>query len=121
MAEITRSTGASLCSTNPPPSIFCKFTAGEDLPACSQITVKSDGFAWRAAAADFVIGMNAVAASSGEAVGVTRDQRYFYASTIVPGTKYYPSGTVAGGLADAATSGNAVVCIGLSDGRVQQV
>lgn len=113
MAEITKTGRPSLASTNVSPS--CRLTglvAGEPLDAGDACYIKaSDGRVYKAsgatanAEATRVRGFAAV--TVGIAMGITllRNVNIGYGSTLTPGVDYFLSGTVPGGLADAASTG----------------
>ncbi len=87
--------------------------AGEDIAAGDACYIKSDGKVWRSSgaaanAAAVVDGFAAIAAKSGEAVTLVFDVNMHYAAGMTPGTPYYLSGTTAGGLDTAASTGGTV-------------
>jgi beta-glucosidase-like glycosyl hydrolase len=84
--------------------------AGEAIAAGDAVYIKSDGKVWRAtgaavAPAAVVRGFALIAAQVGEAVTFAWDVRLRYGAALTPGASYYLSGTVVGGLADAASTG----------------
>jgi hypothetical protein len=110
MAEITRGT-VSLATVQPGyEHQINSIVAGEALTAGDFVYIKSDGKAWKAtgaaanaaAAARGVVLLDAVA---GDGVTVFHGVSLRYASGLTPGASYFLSGTVAGGLADAASTG----------------
>jgi len=112
MAEITKVGTPSLAVTLPAPN--CQLsgqTAGEALGAFDAVYIKSDGKIWKATgaannAAAQVDGWTAQSYASGDTdVTIYWDVRVRYGSGLTPGAKLYLSGTVAGGLADAASTG----------------
>jgi hypothetical protein len=110
MAEISKSGTPSMCSVNPPQCNQFNLLAGEALAAGDACYIKSDGKAWKstgaaANAAAKVDGFAAEAAAVGEAVTLWFGVNFRYGSGLTPGAKYFVSGTVAGGLADAASTG----------------
>lgn len=111
MAEIAKSGTPSLASVLPPASN--KLTgklAGAAIAAGDACYINADGKIYPATgaaanAAAQVDGFSAMAASSGEAVTLVWNVHVRYGAALTPGVKYYLSGTVAGGLADAASVG----------------
>lgn len=130
MAEIVKATGytpvnyvgttpvpgVSLASRQPPPN--CAITglkAGENIAAGDACYIKAaDGLIYRstgaaANAAAQVDGWAAENCVTGEALTLYRYVHFNYsAGLLTPGTSYYVSGTVAGGIADAASTGGTV-------------
>lgn len=114
MAEISKSGTPSLstplpCAAHRPTGLV----AGEDVAAGDFVYVKNDGKVWRASgaaanAAALTIGVAAAAAKAGEAITPLHGIYLNYGAALVPGTRYYLSATVAGGIADAATTGGTV-------------
>lgn len=111
MAEIAKSGVPSLTSTTPAPEQQIPgLLAGEAIAQGDVCYVASDGTVMRAtgAAANAAANARGIAASAapiGEAVTLHRNVRYGYGAGLTPGANYYLSGTVAGGLADAASTG----------------
>lgn len=111
MAEISKSGTPSLASVTPPQSSqHAGLLAGEAIAAGDACYVKSDGKVWKstgaaANAAAKVRGWAAEAAAVGEAVTLFFDVVFRYGAALTPGADYYLSGTVAGGIADAASTG----------------
>jgi hypothetical protein len=112
MAEIAKSGTPSLASTLPPSN--CRITgllAGENIAAGDACYIKaSDGRAWRStgaavAAAAKVRGWAAEAAKAGQPVTLLLNVNMLYGAALTPGADYFLSGTVAGGIADAASVG----------------
>lgn len=125
MAEITKPANVSVCSFNPPPSAFPTYGkslnnpgdtgpgAGETIAAGDNCYLKSDGSVWRstgaaANAAARVRGQAARGATAGEPVTLCRGLRFGGFTGLTPGADYYLSGTIPGGLADAASTGGTV-------------
>lgn len=114
MAEITKLSTASLSSILPPQNqTLAGFLAGEAIGAGDACYMKSDGKIWKstgaaANAAAKVRGYAFMAADSGEAVTLYWDVNFYYGSSLTPGASLFLSGTVAGGLADAASTGGTV-------------
>ena len=127
MAEVTKSTTASLGSLLlQPADKVSGLLAGEALGAIDACYIKtSDGKVWKATgaaanAAARVRGFSAKAASAGEAVTLIQNCIVGYGTALSPGADYYLSGTVAGGLADAAsTGGTAVIAFAVDATRVK--
>lgn len=111
MAEIAKSGTPSLASVLPPASN--KLTgklAGEAIAAGDACYIRSDGKLYlstgaAANAAAQVDGFAAEAAAANEAVTLLYGVHIRYGSALTPGVKLYLSGTVSGGLADAASLG----------------
>ena len=110
MAELTRS-GASLASLTPGSDQLVACIAGEALVAGDACYIRaSDGRAMRstgaaAGAAAKVRGFAVTAKAVGEAITLAFDVRFNYGTALTPGADLYVSGTVPGGLADAASIG----------------
>ena len=110
MAEIAKSGTPSLSTLTTQVNSLAGLLAGEAIAAGDACYIKSDGKAWKstgaaANAAAEVHGFAAQAASVGEAVTLCWDVRFRYGAGLTPGTKLFLSGTVVGGLADAASTG----------------
>lgn len=114
MAELTKSGLPSLSTAHPCPAHRpTGLVAGEDIAAGDFVYVKSDGKVWlangaAATAPALAIGIAAVASKSGEAVTPLHGVYVNYGAALTPGARYYVSGTVPGGLADAASTGGTV-------------
>ena len=117
MAEIAKSGTPSLATAIPPQNEQIPCLAGEAIAAgdacyistaagTQPVAMRASGAAANAAAN--VRGIAADAAQSGEAVTLYRNVRFGYGAGLTPGTNYFLSGTVAGGLADAASTGGTV-------------
>lgn len=112
MAEITVDTTASPASTIPDFNTIPGLVAGEDIsqPGLA-LYIKSDGKWWLSTgaannAAAKVDGWSTRAAKAGEPIAPARNgTRFQYATGKNPGVRLYLSGTVAGGLADATSTG----------------
>jgi hypothetical protein len=113
MAEISKSGTPSLSSVLPNASAnkLTGLLAGEDIAAGDACYIKAaDGKVWRstgaaANAAAKVRGWAGIAAKSGEAVTLVFEVNMRYGAALTPGADYFLSGTVAGGIADAASTG----------------
>lgn len=111
MAEIAKSGTPSLSTALPgPENTIGGLLAGEAIAAGDACYIKNDGKVWRATgaaanAAARVRGFAAREASSGEAVTLLRDVTFRYGAGLTPGADVFLSGTVDGGLADAASTG----------------
>ncbi len=112
MAEISKSGTPSLSVTLPAPNCqMSGLVAGEALGAFDACYVKNDGKVYKsngtsANAAAQVDGWAAQAYASGDSdVTLYWDVRVRYGTGLTPGAKLYVSNSVAGGLADAATTG----------------
>jgi hypothetical protein len=115
MAEITKVATASYCSVTPPQSdTIAGLIAGEDIPTAAACYIKAaDGKVWLAtgaandAAAD-VAGFAFVLAYAGDPVTLVTSGNFRYAAALTVSALLYLSGTVPGGLADAASTGGLV-------------
>ena len=113
MAEVTKSGTPSLSTALPCPGhqVGSNLRAGEAIAAGDACYIKaSDGLVYRSTGAAAneaanVDGFAAVASKVGEAVTLLVNVEFYYGAALVPQTKYYLSGTTAGGLADAASTG----------------
>lgn len=112
MVAIAKSGTPSLCSTLPPQSqqISGNIRAGEALAAgdacyiaSTGLVMKSTGAAANAAAK--VDGFAAEACAINEAVTLYFDVNFYYGAALTPGARVYLSGTTAGGLDTAASTG----------------
>jgi len=84
--------------------------AGENIAAGDACYVKNDGTIWRStgaavAAAAQVRGYAPTKANAGEALTLVYSVVFNYGAGLTPGADYFLSGTVPGGLADAASTG----------------
>ncbi len=112
MAEISKVGNPSLYTLMPDPGA-CKhppLTAGENIAAGDLCYVKSDGLVWRStgaavAAAAKVRGVAPTKANAGEPITLIYHVVMQYGSGLTPGAAYFLSGTVVGGIADAASTG----------------
>lgn len=111
MAEITKSTTASMSTLLPEPALReSELLAGEAIAVCDACYIKSDGLVWKATgaaanAAARVRGFALAAASVNDPVTLVHDVVIRYGTALTPGVDLFLSGTVAGGLADAASTG----------------
>lgn len=129
MAEAPKVGVPSYCSLTPPQSAtIAGKTAGEAIAAGDACYIKtSDGLVYKATgaandAAAEVAGFAFAAASAGEAVTLVTEGNFRYHATTFAYKKLYLSGTVAGGLADAASTGGLVpIAVSLGDGRIRIV
>jgi hypothetical protein len=126
MAEISKSGTPSLSTLLPQPANRqTGLLAGEDIAAGDACYIKSDGKVWRstgaaANAAAKVRGWAAQPAKSGEAITLVHDVNMRYGASLTPGANYYLSGTVAGGIADAAsTGGTGPIAYAVDDERIR--
>lgn len=114
MAEIAKSGTPSLSTPLPCPAHRpTGLVAGENIAAGDFVYAKNDGKIWRAsgaavAAAALTLGVACAAAYAGEAVTPIWGVCFAYGAGLTPGARYYLSATVAGGIADAATTGGTV-------------
>lgn len=116
MAEIAKSGTPSLCSQLPPHSHRIPFDGidnddvnvlGEAVAAGDLVCVRADGLVYRSDATGGAADVNASfhgvapqALTTGEPISAIWGERFHYGSGLTPGTFYYPSGTVIGGIAD---------------------
>lgn len=111
MAELAKSGVPSLSTTLPCPAhSISGLLAGEAIAAGDACYIATTGLVMRstgaaATAPAKVRGFAAKAASINEAVTLYHDVNFYYGAAMTPGTPYFLSGTVAGGLADAASTG----------------
>lgn len=130
MAEVRRQSSASLATALPCNAHqITGLKAGEALNVGEFVYIKtSDGLVWKATgaadnAAAKAVGVVAQNASVGEAVTIHRGVRYRWtvSGTPGPGTLLYLSGTNAGELADAASTGGLLPIAYVCDdqGRIQ--
>jgi hypothetical protein len=117
MAEVAKSGVPSLSTALPCAGhqVGSNLRAGENLAAGDACYIKgSDGLVYRSTGAAAneaanVDGFAAVATKTNEAVTLLSHVDFNYGAALAPQAKYYLSGTVAGGLADAASTGGTVV------------
>lgn len=129
MAEVTKTGTPSLSTPYPGPEHRLTLTAGEAIAAGDACYIKSDGKAWLATgaaanAAAKVYGFALGVASAEAPVTLARAVNIAYGpkvsgTAVAEGTDLFLSGTVAGGLADAAsTGGTAVIALVIDDVRI---
>lgn len=127
MAEIAKSGTPSYCSVIPPQSsTIVGLLAGEAIAAGDACYIKAaDGMVWKAtgaantAPAD-VAGFAFTNCPAGEAVTLVCDGNIRYGAALTVSAKLYLSGTVAGGLADAASTGGlAPIAVALDATRIR--
>src|SRR4051794_24805803 len=111
MAEIAKSGVPSLSGTDVPPTHkLSGMKTGEAIAAGDACYIKkADGKIYRstgAAVADaaYVDGWASQAVDANESITLLHGVRIRYGANLVPGTNYFLSGTVAGGIADAAST-----------------
>ena len=110
MAELTKGT-VSLATLEPGYEHQINgLVAGETLAKGDFVYIKSDGKAWKATgaaanAAAVVRGIVLMPAVAGDGVTILRGVVVNYGTSLTPNASYYLSGAVAGGLADAASTG----------------
>lgn len=114
MAALAKAGTPTLSTMLPPASNKLTLIAGEAIAAGDACYVKSDGKAWlstgaAANAAAVVDGFALSLAASGQPVTIAHGVRLDYAAAMTPGTPYYLSGTTAGGLDTATSTGGTVV------------
>ena len=111
MAEITKVGKPTPSTPVPSPEHrIAGLLAGEALVAGDACRVNSDGKVYRSSGAAAnanakVHGYAAVDTPIGEAVSLLFGMNFVYGSGLTPGASLFLSGTVAGGLADAASTG----------------
>lgn len=127
MAALTKSGVPSLATPLPPATNRFPGVAGEAIAAGDACYIKSDGLVWlatgAAATAPAVVwGFALIAAAVGDAVTIAWGIRMSYGAAMTPGTPYFLSGTTAGGLDTAAsTGGTAVVARAVDATRLELV
>jgi len=112
IAEIAKSGTPSLATVGPDPGA-CKLPtllAGEAIAAGDACYINSAGTVFRSngaavAAAAKVDGYAPTKANAGEPITLVYHVVLNYGSGLTPGARYYLSGTVLGGIADAASTG----------------
>lgn len=130
MAEVTKGVTPSLATPYPSSDKRLTLTAGEAIAAGDACYIKSDGKFWKATgasanAAAKVYGFALAAASAGDPVTCAWGVNMAYNANISgtaknPGVELYLSGTVAGGLADAAsTGGTGVIAVVIDSNRIR--
>lgn len=112
MAELSKSGTPSYSSVTPPQSdSIVGLIAGEDIGEADACYVKAaDGLVYKATGAAatapaLVSGFSFTAAYTGDPVTLMTNGNYRYGAGLTPQARYYLSGAVAGGLADAASTG----------------
>lgn len=112
MAELSKSGTPTYSSVVPPQSsTIVGLLAGEDIGEADACYIKAaDGLVYKATgaannAAAKVAGFSFTAAYTGDPVTLVCDGNIRYGAALTPATPYYLSGTVAGGLADATSTG----------------
>ncbi len=111
MAAVAKSGTPSMSSLlNPANTQLSGLLAGEAIAAFDACYINSDGKVYKATgaaanAAAKVRGYAPIAAAAGESVTLVWDVRVRYGSGMTPGAQLYLSGTTAGGLDDAASTG----------------
>jgi hypothetical protein len=129
MAEVPKAQPVSYCSVTPPQSDTINgLLAGEAIAAGDACYIKAaDGKVWLAtgaantAPAD-VAGFAFTDASANEPVTLVCNGNFRYAAALTVSAKLYLSGTVAGGLADAASTGGlAPIAVAIDATRIRIV
>lgn len=111
MAEITKVNTPSITTVLPASNDkISGLLAGEALTVGAACYIKSDGKVWlstgaAANAAAKVDGYCMVGAAAGDAVTLVWNVNVQYGTGLTPGARVFLSGTVPGGLADAASTG----------------
>lgn len=111
MAALAKSGTPSLCSPYPAKEhTFAGWLAGEDIAAGDACTLNAAGRFVRASgaaagAAARVYGFAAGPAQANEAVTVMHGVHFYYGAAMTPGSDYYLSGAVPGGLDTVASTG----------------
>ena len=129
MAEVTKVQPVSYSSLTPPQSATINgLVAGETIATGDACYIRaSDGAVMKAtgaantAPAD-VAGFAFGPATVGEAITLVTEGNFRYGSALTISAKYYLSGTVAGGLADAASTGGLVpIAVAIDATRIRIV
>ena len=112
MAEITKAPQGITSILPPAANQHSNLKAGEALADLDFVYLKSDGKLWLATgaaanAAALAIGVT-MFTQVGESAPVYHGVTVRYATGMTPGARLYVSGTVPGGLADAASTGGTV-------------
>jgi hypothetical protein len=127
MAELSKSGTPSYCSVTPQQGdTITGLLAGEDIGAGDACYIKaSDGKVWLAtgaantAPAD-VAGFAQIQAYAGDAVTLICNGNFRYGAGMTVSAKFYLSGTVPGGLADAASTGGlAPIAVAIDATRIR--
>lgn len=112
MAEIPKTGVPSYSSVTPhQASTIVGLLAGEEIAAGDACRIDAPtGRVYRASGAAAganarVAGFSFVPASAGDAVTLVTDGNFRYAAALTPGALYFLSGTIAGGIADTASTG----------------
>jgi hypothetical protein len=126
MAEISKSGRPSLATLQPGYEHQINgLVAGEALAEGDFVYIKNDGKVYKATgaaanAAARARGVVLQAAAAGDGVTVLNGVVVRYGAGLTPGAQYFLSGTVAGGLADAAsTGGTAEIAYAVDDTRIK--
>jgi len=115
MAALPKSGTPSPCSPTPTREhTFAGWLTGEEVASGDACQINSSNRIVRAngaAATDAarIDGFAAAAAQNGEAATLQHDVHFHYGAGLVPGTPYYLSGTVPGGLDTVASTGGTVI------------
>lgn len=129
MAEVTKTGTPSISTPYPGPEHRLTLTAGEAIAAGDACYIANTGLAMKATgaaanAAAKVFGFAAGVADANGPVTLVRGVNIAYGPKVTgtpvnEGTELFLSGTVAGGLADAAsTGGTAVIAVVIDDSRI---
>jgi hypothetical protein len=111
MAEISKSGTPSLASLTTQVESISGLVAGEALGAFDACYIKdTDGKVYKSTGAAAnpaakVRGFAAQAVAAGEPITLYTNPRVRYGASLTPGAQYFLSGTTAGGIADAASTG----------------
>lgn len=113
MTAVAKSGSPRLSTLGPSKEHSESLIAGEALAAGDACYIKSDGKAWKATgaaanAAAVVRGFAAKDTQVGEAITIYHNVNFRYGAGLTPGADYYLSGTTAGGLDTAASTGGTV-------------
>lgn len=129
MAEVTKTGTPTVSTPYPGPEHRLTLIAGEAIAAGDACYIKNDGKAWLATgaaanAAAKVFGFALGVASAESPVTLGRGVNIAYGPNVggtpsAEGAELFLSGTVAGGLADAAsTGGTAAIAVVIDDSRI---
>jgi len=137
MAALNKTGRPSLCSQTPPAGHqFTGVICGEDIAAGDACRLGADGKVYRSlnasqtsgdnpegvsvtqALSRAVLGFAAQSLTAGTPITLFHDERFQYGDGVVPGTPYYVSATVRGGL-DTTANGGRPVAYGLTANRIQ--
>ena len=126
MAALTKDQPVQISTPAPPFNAdISELRAGENIAMGDACTLRSDGKIWRAsgAAADAnarIFGWASDDVKAGYPITIWDNVNFYYSTAMTPGTRFYLSGTVPGGLDTAASTGGTVpVAVAIDATRVR--